>query len=432
MSLGGQSTATNYARYRLLSSVGGKLADAAGVVMTIKTLSVADYGVIGAAMGLMAVVGFVNLAPEDILWRDQPRLRDQLGEHLSAYLWFWGLKLAVVVAIAATFCGVYGAAHQAWGVAIAMFAIACLQQVLTASPLLEVPLFAGLQQQRGAAFVLGVRAVWLVLLALNFRWHSLVYYIVALAMYSLATATLSVAMLRRHFGVHFGIRASEAWRKVREAALDFTLWLHLVGRARVFLQRGDLAIFGALGLTLAAIGQYTVAINLVGFALILPGVLENVAAVSFAHQPEQRIRNLRKYFAVAVALAVGQLASALVFGRTALRVLHVADVDSTFRIFLTLMAGVSVFIVQTPVLAYAMCFRRMRNVFLTVFLPACGFFAVGVAYAAWTWSLQSAAAVHAGLLAMAGVAATVFVFTNRDIGPVADAGTAEAESTFQE
>jgi len=410
--------------------MGGKLADALGVIIAIKTLSAVDYGVIGTAMGLMAMVGFVSLAPEDILWRDQPRLRDQLSKHLSAYVWFWLVKLGVVAGIAAVFCGIYGVAHQAWGVAGALFVIVCFLQVLTAAPLVEVPLFAGLQQQRGAMFVLVMRVLWPALLVVNFRLHSLAYYVVALAIYAGATATVSALLLRRHFGVTY--RFAGAWQKVREAALDLTLWLHLTGRARVFLLRGDLAILGGLGVGLAAVGQYAVAINLVGFGLIVPGVLENVAAVSFANHPDQRSRNLRRYYRIAAALAAAQLAGGLVLGRLALRLLHVADVEATYRIFITVLAGASGMIVASPAVSYAMCFRRMRSVFSRVFLPAAVGFALLVWLAAIKWGVAGAALAHAAVSLVAGAAMVGVVWLGRDEPNALESSTAEAESVFQE
>jgi hypothetical protein len=426
------STTSSYARYRLLSSVGGKLADALGVIIAIRTLSVSDYGVIGTAMGLMAVIGFVNLTPEDILWRDLPRLRDRLGEHLSAFVWFWLVKLGVVAAVAAIFCVVYGLAHQSWAVAGTMFLIVVLQQILTASPLIEVPLFAGLRQQRGAAFVLGVRVLWLVLLAANFWLRSLAYYLVALLIYATVTAAFSAALLHRHFGVSFRVRAAEAWQKVRAAAFDFTLWLHLVGRARVFLQRGDLAILGWLGVTLAAVGQYAVAINLVSFALILPGVLENVAAVSFAHHPEQRTRNLRQFYGVAAALAAMQFIGGILCGRFALRLLHVADVEASYRIFVTLLGGVSGLVIASPSVAYAMCFRKMRPIFSAVFLPAAVVFALVVWLAAWRWGLAGAATAHAAVTVITGVAVIGVVMLGHDEPSSIELAAADVESVFQE
>ena len=421
-----------YVRYRLLGSLGGKLVDALGVVIAIKTLSPQDYGVIGAALGLMAVIGFANLTPEDILWRDLPKLRHRVAEHLSAYVWFWLVKFGVVAAVAAGFCLIYGRSHQSWTVAGFAFVIALLLQLLSCSTLAEVPLFAGLQQQRGAAFVLGVRVMWLALLIPNFWLRSLYYYVVALAVYAGITATISFWLLRHQLGVTRRCAPAQAWRIVREAALDFTVWLHLVGRARVFLSRGDLAILGGLGVSLAALGQYTVAVSLVGFALVLPGVLENIAAVSFAHHPEQRTYSLRKFSAMAAGLAGVQFLGGLLCGHIALRLLHVPDVDGVFSIFLVLLAGTSVFTLASPALAYAMCFRRMRQVFSRVFLPAVALFAMAVWAAGRQFGLTGAATVHALLSGATGVAMILYVLLGRDEPTTVEPETAAAESTFQE
>jgi hypothetical protein len=423
---------THYARYRLLSSVGGKLADALGVVIAIKTLAPSDYGVVGTALGLMAVVGFVNLTPEDVLWRDLPRLGGQLGRHLTAYVWFWLVKGVAVAGIAAVFCGVYGAAHRSWSVAGAVFAVAVLLQVLSSSTLAEVPLFASRQAPRGAALVLGVRVAWLALLAVNFWFRSLCYYGVALALYAAVTAAVSFHVLRRQFGVSLRFDAAEAWQKVRDAALDLTLWLHLVGRARVFLMRGDLAILGGLGVTLAAIGQYAVAVNLVGFALILPGVLENVAAVSFAHEPSKRARNLRRFYAVAGALALAQWAAGVMCGRAVLRLFRVEDVEATYGIFVMLLGGACGLAVAAPAVAYAMCFRRMRTVFSHVFLPAAASFAVLVWLAAARWGLAGAAVAHAAVSLVAAAAMIGVVTLGSDEPAIVETATAEAESAFQD
>ena len=421
-----------YARYRLLSSLGGKLADAMGVVIAIRTLSQHDYGVIGVALGLMAVIGFINLAPEDILWRDLPKLRHRVAEHLSAYVWFWLVKFGVVAAVAAGFCLIYGRSHQSWTVAGFTFVIALLLQLLSSSTLAEVPLFAGLQQRSGAAFVLGVRVMWLALLVPNFWLHSLAYYVLALTVYAGTTATISFWLLRHQLGVTRRCPPAQAWRMVREAALDFTVWLHLVGRARVFMSRGDLAILGGLGVTLAALGGYTVAVNMAGFALIVPSVLENIAAVSFAHAPQRRTTMLRQFSAAAAALASLQFLGGLLCGRIALRLLHVTDVEGVFKIFLVLLAGASVFTLASPALAYAMCFRRMRRVFSRVFLPAVALFAMAVWAAGRQFGLTGAATVHALLSGATGVAMILYVLLGRDEPTTVEPETAAAESTFQE
>jgi len=421
-----------YARYRLLSSLGGKLADAVGVVIAIKTLSPQDYGVIGAALGLMAVIGFINLMPEDILWRDLPKLRHRLAEHLSAYVWFWLVKFGAVAAVAAGFCLIYAHTRQSWTVAVFVFTIAMLLQLLSSSTLAEVPLFAGLRQQRGAAFVLGVRVMWLALLLPNFWLHSLRYYVVALAVYASVTAMISFWLLQHQLGVTRRCPPAQAWRLVRETALDFTVWWHLVGRARVFLLRGDLAILGGIGMSLAALGQYTVAISLVGFALVLPGVLENVAAVSFAHHPERRTHNLRRFLAAATGLAGVQFLGGLLCGRIALRLLHVADVENTFIIFLILLGGVSIFVLACPTLAYAICFRRMREVFGWVFLPAAVVFATAIWIAGKQWGVTGAAIAHAAVMAAAGIGTMVYVLLDRDATGTVELSAAEAESSFQE
>ncbi len=422
----------SYAGYLLLSSTGGKVADAIGVVITIKALATADYGVIGTALGLVAVLGFVNLAPEEILWRDLPKLRKDLSEHISAYVWFWLVKLALVGFVALALCVVYGMAHGSWGVAASAFAIAFWLQVLSASTLVGVPLFAGLQQQRGACLVLGVRLLWLALLVPNLWLHSLGYYIVALAVYALGTATISWRLLQQHFGVTLRLGAERAWTLVRSAVMDFTLWLHLVGRSRSFLQRGDLAILGGVGLTLAAVGGYTVAINLVGFAFLMPSILENVAAVSFAHRPEQRIPNLRRFVIIAAGLAGVQFLGGLLGGHVVLRLLHVADVESTFGVLLILLAGSSVFALACPVLAYAMCFRRMQKVFVRVFLPAVAVFVVAVWVAGRQWGVTGAAVAHAAVMGVAGVATIIYVSATRDVPAVVEPAAAGAESAFQE
>jgi len=381
---------------------------------------------------VMAVVGFVNLTPEDILWRDMPRLRDRLSEHLSAYIWFWLVKSVGIAAVTAVFCSIYGLTHQSWNVAFTVFSIGLLLQLLTVSTLVEVPLFAGLEQQRGAAFVLGVRVLWLALLAPNLWLRSLTYYIVALALYAATTAVWSGWLLRRQFGLRFAFDTSNAWNIVRQSALDLTLWLHLVGRARVFLQRGDLAILGGLGVGLAALGQYTVAVNLVGFALILPGVLENVAAVSFAHRPEHRSQSLRRFCLVAVTLAVAQFACGIAFGRWALRLLHVAEVEASYRIFITLLGGVCGMVVAGPSLAYAMCFRKMQTAFASVFLPAAVTFAVAIWLATKQWAVVGAATTHAAVSLLTGAAVIGVVVLGHDRPGGVEPETAEAESAFQE
>lgn len=387
-----------YARWRLASTIGGKLADAVGVVIAIKTLAPAEYGVIGSALGLMAVIGWVNLAPEDVLWRDYPGLRDRLAQHLGAFVWFWWLKLAAVAVLAGVFAVVI--ARGNWPVAAAVFAAAVGWQALTALTLVEVPLFAGLDSRAGAVLVLAVRGVWLALLVPNFWFQSLLYYLIALGTYAGVTVGMSFWQLRSRWGVRLGIGHREAWPIVWQAIVEFTLWLHLIGRTRIFLQRGLLAILSLAGLSLAVLGQITVAVNLVSFALILPGVLENVAAVRFAHQPASRRRQLTRFLGFGAAVAALQFAVAAGYGRWVLEALNVHP--DVFVPFMVLLAGASVLAAAGPALAYAMCYRPMRLVFLRVYLPA----AVGCAVGVWLvrHNVDTAMLIVAGFSAVTGLA----------------------------
>ena len=427
-----QNQTRSYARYRLLSSLGGKLADAIGVIITIKTLAAAEYGVIGTALGLMAVVGFLNLTPEDVLWRDLPRLRDKLSEHLAAFVWFWRLKFFLVAGVAIVFCALYGATHQSGSISLAVLVIVLLLQLLSISTLAEVPLFAGLQQRSGATFTLGVRLLWLAMLVPNFWFRSLNYYLIALATYATVTAGLAFWLLKTRLSVTFKIDTGKAWATVRDAAMDLTLWLHLSGRARAFLQRGDLAILGGMGVSLAALGGYTVAINLVTFAFLVPGVFENVAAVSFAHDPQRRAANLRKYLGITAGLSAAQFVGGMIFGKFALQLLRVQDIENTYLVFQILLAGTSILTAAGPTVAYAMCFRPMRELFARVFLPAAALYALTV----WLLSAQAgmlgAALGHATLCALTGVGMILYVWVGRDEETKVGERTAEAESTFQE
>jgi hypothetical protein len=270
------------------------------------------------------------------------------------------------------------------------------------------------------------------LLVPNLWWRSLGYYVSAMAVYAFVTATISFWLLHHRLGVLFCFDRAKAWKLVRDAAVDFTVWLHLSGRARLFLQRGALAVLGSLGVALPVIGQYTVAVNLAGFATILPGVLENVAAVQFAHHPSQRRRDLRKFFGLACVVAAGQVGGALMLGRTVLRLLHVVEVERVYSLFLTLLLGVTAYAVAAPALAYAMCFYRMRKVFLRLFVPATVLSAVSIWLAARQWGGAGAALAQAAVLASTAAVAIVMVAVGRDQSVAAEPETAAVESAFQE
>jgi Na+-driven multidrug efflux pump len=175
-----------------------------------------------------------------------------------------------------------------------------------------------------------------------------------------------------------------------------------------------------------------VAINLVGFAFILPGVLENVTAVTFAHAPQSRRNDLWKFSGVAVGLSAMQLGCGWLFAAPALQALRVVDADAVAATFRILLAGTSVMTMAGPALAYAMCFRKMRSVFAKLFLPAAVVFALAVWWAGRQWGADGAAWAHASVSAAAGVAVMIYVWTGRDDPSLIEPATAEAELTFQE
>lgn len=406
------STSSRYALYRLGSTVGGKLADAVGVVIAIKTLAPADYGIVGTALGLMAIIGYLNLSPEDILWRDYPRLRDRLPQHLSAFVWFWWWKLLAAVVVAVCFAAVTGAARGSWYVGAAVLAAAVSLQALTALTLVEVPLFAGLEAGRGMGLVLAVRGVWLVLLLPNFWFRSLPYYLFALGTYAVVTVALTLWQLRARWGVRLG-SGREAFPIVREAVLEFTLWLHLIGRSRIFLQRGILAILSFCGVSLVTLGQVTVAVNLVSFALIIPSVLENVAAVNFARVTDDRMMQLRRLVGIATLLATAQCLVGWTLAPQAIAWFLGTSASEAVRFFRALLVGSSVFVAFSPVFAYAICYRKMRQFFLCLFLPVAIACAIVVSVATVRFGVYPAVLAQAILWASAGIGMMVYVLISR-------------------
>jgi hypothetical protein len=385
-----------FAGYRAASVLWSKLVDAAAVIILIRALPREDYGIVGLAAGWLVALGFLNLAPENILWRDYRKMQPSLPKFLGACAWFAILKtvvfclLAFVVALAH-----YGVYREPMLLAY-LPAAALFGGVTTLAFIFELPLVVGFHYRGVAALTMVLRAGWLVLLATLFWRPSLSCLMGISAVYYGVHVAAWFVTYRRHGSIRWRQPPAELREIIVAVVREFVIWQHLASAARAFLLRGALALLGLLGIALADVGNYLVAVNVAAFALILPGVFEMAAAAGLAHSANAAndARIVRRTSAWNFAVTALQLVLFALMGEWLLRFLVRNEAAVVMPFAWPLLLGASLFGLQTPALAFAIARAQPAALFWRVYLPTALVAIAGFCIGAVRWGLVGIAWAH--------------------------------------
>lgn len=401
MSVASTPSLTGFAGWRSASVLYSKLVDAVAVIILIRLLSRADYGIVGLAGGWVVALSFLNINPENILWRDYRKLAPRLANFLGSCLRFWVWKTALLVALALVVAGAQFMTYRHAMILLYLPASAFFSLVVSLAFMFELPLAVGLSYRKVALVMFGLRTFWLALV-ITLMWRPTLGWLLAIsAVYYAVHVGVWFAVYRRAHAIIWP-PAGDARQTVREAMGDYVLWQHLANAARSFLQRGSLALLGLLGVALANVGNYLIGINVTTFALILPGVTEMTVAAGLAHSANatEDAQIVRRASWANFSVVLAQLLAFKMIGLQLLDWLAPGNATVVYAVAWPLVLGASVFALLTPLLAYAIARTPPADLWWRVHCPvavlacitfAAGAFSMGLPGVAWAHVANSLA-----------------------------------------
>jgi len=243
-----------------------------------------EIGALGVAQGAMAVLAFIDLCPEAILFRDYVSMKGQMARYLGAYLLFWALKSALMLLAAAMIGAAMAARYAAPALLLITLGYAAAARAASLGTLgREVSYIEGRQAiivlvnaATGAA-VLGA------VICLSPR-YGLAVYLLMLLVQGGVQALFWLALLARAHGIRWP-RLSQAHQvatDIRHSVMSYALWTHLSGVSTGLLYRSDVFVLSALGTPLSLLGTYSICLSVANWMVVVPQMLEKALLVTWA------------------------------------------------------------------------------------------------------------------------------------------------------
>ncbi len=347
----------------------------------IRLLSGEDIGVIGLSAGYVALMGFLLVLPESIFIRDFLEIRKRLNEYISAFLGFNAVRGLVLFlfAIPVAFWLSQIQLNPELGSYFLLLVLATLLNTLS-GPFREA-FYSNYRQARIAFVDLSLNVVSLLVLVALFFSRSVVTY----GWLQVLVALIGVGWWywNARKAIHFRFQWHLRWfGMATDAIKGFAIWNHLAGAMMRLVYQADVVILGFF-VSLAALGDYTVALTLANVFFVFPQMIQKVMSLSFSQMEKKE--TVSPVLGVVVRyntiLSLAQFVGYAVVGPWLIALLSPDNPGTVFLYSLYLAGGVTLLNITRPWISLAVVRIPPKRFFTMLFLGPC-LLAIGIYWAA--------------------------------------------------
>ncbi len=278
--------------YSLVEKMGLILASFLTSILLIRYLPREEYGIIGIVAGYFTFAQFFNLALENIILRDHKDYGDKLPKVIYSFSVFNIAKCLLLLVFALVLCyflpEFYHNPQFLFGI---LSATLVLMTDALIGPLIVLA-SARFEQKLVTKLNLVRLSLGLSLLIGLVFFPSLKFVFLKDFLVSLVTLAICFRLSKRYLGkspMNLSWRTHFDWALIKETFWGYSLWVHLVGVVTNFMYKAD-AFFLSFFVSLAAVGDYTIALTSANVANILPSILGFQNSVALSHFKEKHDR----------------------------------------------------------------------------------------------------------------------------------------------
>jgi O-antigen/teichoic acid export membrane protein len=363
--------------FSFLNEIVGRGLGIISTIIIIHFLSRADFGLIGITLGYLSVFNFIALAPETILLRDYQQLKLKIIPYLQSFLGFAGVRLILMLLGWSIFVGLYhDQSHSTMIIWLLLVHIVCLNFELVSNITKEL-LFVEFKQALIMRLDVISKVIQIACLSGLYFYPAIEGYMLVFLLGSGLRFLLWQWVLIKKYGsiifteIHHNSRKKTSM--LLESIKSFSLWQHLNGVGTNILYNIDTVILSLLAISLATIGNYSVALQLSNFFFLVPMIIQKSVMVSLANSSgaEQDNRILSEFIRYSILISALQLALFYFFGAWAIRTfITTIDSDEIFRFTLIILCGITILNICRPLVAYAVSRTDVAKLLYVVTIPA--------------------------------------------------------------
>ncbi|MBL7160308.1 MAG: oligosaccharide flippase family protein [Candidatus Aenigmarchaeota archaeon] len=343
-----------------------------GVIFIIlaRLLPRADIGIIGLVAGYLTLFRFLSITPESILFRDFPKIKNQLNEYLSAFIVFWAIRTALILALGGVFAYIMSFYYGGTVLPLYLFGAVVVLCLGYFQSIVKETHYVNFMQKAVTKINVVLMIIQLSLVSLLFFEPNILLYLGILLFVNISSVFVWYFILKKNFNFSF-IITKDTFNKIKHSIMDFSLWQNMSGSITYLIYNIDTLILGFF-VSLEVIGNYTIALTIANFFFIVPQIIQKSFTVGFSNIENKLIINkaLSVFLRYALFFSVLQLVLFVFFGNILVSIFTATHVEIIFWYSLIIIAGISIFNVFRPLNSLIAVKTSFRKAFFLVYLPS--------------------------------------------------------------
>lgn len=364
----------NLTFFSLLDTILGKAIHLISLIVLVKLLSRGDFGVIGISFGYLAILSFLSLAPETVLYRDFPNIKSdkKINLCISSFILFGLFRTLIILVISCAVGGCLYWYYKDYIIPLSFIIITLGSNIILLQGPIKELLRVDFRQKLATitGFFIEVAILFIIISAL-FLSPSLVVYLSVFLATSICALMVWLTILKRIYNFSW-VFSRDTMKVLKHSIWDFSFWNHLNGSMTNLIYNVDTAILSLCGMSLIVIGNYTVALKLSNFFFVVPMILQGTNTIALSNvKKEKSSFTVSLFLKYILIISLIQLIIFILFGRWAIETfITPKDSELIFQHALLIIIGVSILNIVRPLISWVAIKGSLKQVFFKVYLPS--------------------------------------------------------------
>ena len=311
-------------------------------------LPIEHIGIIGVTTGYLVFFRLISIAPESILFRDLPKIKNKLSEYLSAFTIFWMLKTIILMALAGIFSYVLFLIYGNILASAYFFGTVFIFSLGTFHGIGKETLLISFKQGIAVKFSLILSVLTVALTFLLFFSPTLISYLYIVIVANLIAAVTWFYLLKKHLSFSFK-KTKDTFKIINYSIKSFAIWLHIGGSMFSVMLTIDVLILSFFA-TLGVVGDYTIALTVSNFFFVVPMLLQKSTTIGLSNISDKKTAHKAINMSIKYCffLSAIQMVFFIVFGKLIISIFTQNNIDTIYLYSLLIIAGINILNVFRP------------------------------------------------------------------------------------
>jgi len=340
-------------------------------VITIRYLSRSNFGLISYAASFFAIINFINIAPENYLFKINNKIENEV-EYLKSYEFFSIFKsllifiIFLIIGIAISIKNnnityllvflsnsIFFSFNQIANIYKVKLELEFKQKIITLSVLLGKTAKAIL-----IIFLIYTPKIEIVLIS---QILEVVVYVIYRRRY-----------LKRVLDFNKKISFSYAYNIIKKSSLNYSIWTHLMGVITNFIYKIDPFILGFF-VSMEQIGTYSIALKISNYFIIIFQLLQKNSLIALSNISKLKEKNniIFKFNILSIILSILQFVLFLFLGKHILALyVNKDEIEIVYNYMFYILFGLSIINGFRPLISYLTLIDDVKKVLFYCIIPS--------------------------------------------------------------